>query len=159
MTRCMWVGVEPTPLHAHAVATTQSTYAFGGAGKDILAPMGHITVEAHAHTKALERCVGWRSGQPERAAFVNEVGAKGFTTSKIVSGGFRLNCRDCDARPIAEWFKVGEGALHLGKTFVVGGCKEDGKVMSQGGRSFLQRVCIGVGGVSQGVSGAAQVTY
>ena len=76
-----------------------------------------------------------------------------------MSGGFRFNYRNCDARPITELSLTGKEVLNLGKALVVGGCKEDGKVISKGGRSFFERVRIGVGGVSEGVSGAARVTY
>ena len=61
-------------LCGRVAVTTQFTYEFGGAGKDVLALMRHIAIEAHAHTKVLERCIGWFSGQ--RATFVNEVGRR-----------------------------------------------------------------------------------
>ena len=74
-----------------------------------------------------------------------------------MSGGFRFNYRNCDACPVTELFWTGKEVLHLGKALVVGGCKEDGKVIGKSSGSFFQWVRVGVGGMPKGVAGAAQV--
>ena len=129
---------------------------FSGTGKNIVAFMGHVAIQAHINTEIFKRLRGGdcREGVP----FVDKMGAYGLPCCKIMRRRLSFNNRNCDARPVTKRFEPGKQALHLGKALMVMRCKKDSKVISKCSRAFFKGVCITVSRVSEYVPSTAEVT-